>query len=110
MNLFVRWMGGGYRLFDDPCQEQSIPCLRVPGPSAPPGVALLLALIPVDADIPRLPAHGDDVDSPIPIQVGGGKVFHGDSPRVDVVTLPFLALIVLDCVEANTASFVWLLA
>src|SRR5438874_1877163 len=50
-----------------------------------------LLLVPVDAHVPSLPADGDDVRSPVTVEVGDGEVFHRDPARVDQEPFPRLS-------------------
>src|SRR4029077_6778174 len=51
-------------------------------------------LIPINANVMRLPPDGDDVDAAVAVEVAGGDVFHGDAAIVENVPGPVSALVV----------------
>src|SRR5262249_40543230 len=69
----------------------------------PPGSLLLHTLVPVDSNIVRLSAPGDDVDAAIAVEVRRGEVFHGDAAVVEDVPCPFRALVVERLVQPHAA-------
>src|SRR6516164_5679349 len=64
----------------------------------------LLALIPINAQVVRLPAHGNDVDLAVAVEVGGGEVLDGHAAVIDNLPSPFLALAVGALVDTHAAA------
>src|SRR5262245_19647952 len=65
----------------------------------------LLSLIPVDACILGLPAHGDKVNSAVAIQVGRRQVLDCDATGFDDLPAPAAAALIEGSVDANAARF-----
>src|SRR4029077_10183754 len=75
------------------------------------GVLFILhSLVPVNADVTGLPADGDDVRSAIAIEVGDRQGFHSHAAVFDYVPSPFSAVFVYDFIDADAATFAWLIA
>src|SRR5262249_30225446 len=71
---------------------------------------LLLPLVPVNADVVRLPPHGDDVDATIPVQVRRRQVLDRHAAVLDNLPLPLAVLDVGRLVDAHSAPLSRLLA
>src|SRR5262249_23737128 len=72
--------------------------------------ALLLALVPVNADVVRLPPDGDDVDAAVAVQIRNGEVLHRHPAVLDNLPLPLAVLQVSGLVDAHPATLAGLLA
>src|SRR4051812_24414360 len=62
-----------------------------------------LPLVPVDANVLRLPAAGDDVLLAVAVQVRDRQVFHRDAAVVEDEAVPLLALAVGVLVDSDAA-------
>lgn len=49
----------------------------------------LPSAIPVDSGVTGLPAHCNDVDTAIAVEISSAKVFHGDTPIFQYISFPF---------------------
>ena len=64
----------------------------------------LLRFVPVDANVVRGPADGDDGDLAVAVEIDGGEVLDGDAAVVDDLALPFRAAFVRGLVDAHAAA------
>src|SRR5262245_43858363 len=68
------------------------------------GVHSLLALIPVDACVLRLPADGDDVRAAVAVELGDREVFDRDAALVEELARPLRAEGLGRAVDADAAA------
>src|SRR6516225_11022353 len=75
-----------------------------------PSTESLRTFIPVDANVVRLPADGDDVDAAVAVEARRRQVFDGNAAVVENMPGPLRALVVERLVEPNAATLAGLVA